>query len=488
MKQKYCLPIIKTETAEVLKIILKNKVSYDFFEVWLDYIKDLNLHFIETLIRNFDGKLIFLFRRQRLEPPKMSYQKRIKIINLIASSECFLDLDISQKKELEYLKKKPKKIRLIISYHNYRKTPSKQKLEKIIIAMSKYNPEIYKISTFCNINSDALSLIDLLSSLKEKSLKCIILGMGEEGIITRIAGAITGNEISFAPLIRKRGSAAGQLTKSELEKILKKIKVCLFIADPVEHSLSPQMHEAGYKALGLENDFIFLRHLVKSENLEKFIEEIKENPNFRGASISIPHKVEVMKYLDEIDKVAQKIGAVNTVVKSGKKLKGYNTDYLGILNPLKQKTNLKGKLAAVLGAGGAARAAVYALVTQGTKVTVFNRSIKKAQKLACDFNCEFESLSNIKRIPEFDIVINATLVGLNPAEPPLIAKNLINSNQIIFDVVYSKDRSETKFIKQAREQKAKIISGIECLLFQGVEQFKLFTNKNISVEVLRQAI
>lgn len=488
MKQKYCLPIIKTETTEVLKIILENKTSYDFFEVWLDYIKDLNLDFIETLIKRFGAKLIFLFRRQNLATPKMSFQKRVEIINLIAGSKCLLDLDVSQKKELEHLKKKSKKIRLIVSYHNYKETPSSQKFEKIIQAIKKQNPEIYKISTFCNKDLDALRLIDLLSSLKETGLKCIILGMGGKGIITRIAGAIAGNEISFAPLYDKGESAAGQLTKFELEKILKKIKVCYFVADPVEHSLSPQMHEAGYKALGLENDFIFLRHLVKSEDLKKFIAEVRKNPNFKGASISIPHKVEVMKYLDEIDKVAKKIGAVNTIVKNGKKLKGYNTDYLGILNPLKQKTTLKGKITAVLGAGGAARAAVYTLVAQGTKVTVFNRSLKKAQELACDLDCEFDLLGNINRIPEFDIVINATKVGLSPADPPLIAKKLIRPNQIIFDVVYSKDHPQTKLIKQAKEQKAKTISGIEMLLYQGVEQFKLFTNKNISVEVMRRSL
>ncbi len=488
MKQQYCLPILQTKTKKVLKIILENKTVYDFFEVWLDYIKDLNSNFIETLIKKFDGKLIFLFRRQNLGAPKMSFQKRIEVINLIAGSKCLLDLDVSQKKELEYLKKKSKKIRLIASYHNYKETPSRQALEKIIQNMNKYSPEIYKISTFCNKDSDALLLTDFLSSFKETGLKCIVLGMGKKGIITRIAGAIVGNEISFAPLFDKGKSAAGQLTKFELEKILKKIKVCYFVADPIEHSLSPQMHNCGYKVLGIENNFIFLRRLVKSEDLKKFIDGVRKNPNFRGASISIPHKIEIMKYLDEIDKVAKVIGAVNTIVKKGKKLKGYNTDYLGILHPLKRRLNLKGKTAAVLGAGGAARAAVYVLVTQGAKVNIFNRSLEKAQNLANNFNCKFDSLVNINKIPEFDIVINTTKVGLSPADPSLLPKNLIRPNQIIFDVVYSKTHPQTKLIKMAKERKAKIISGVEMLAFQGVEQFKLFTNKSISVEVMRRAL
>lgn len=488
MKQKYCLPIIKTKNTEVLKIILGKKTSYDFFEVWLDYIKDLNLDFIEALIKRFDGKLIFLFRRQNLEAPKMSFQKRIEIINLIAGSKCLLDLDVSQKKELDIIKKKPKKIRLIVSYHNYKETLSRQKLEKIIQVINKHNPEIYKISTFCNKDSDALCLIDLLSSLKERGLKCIILGMGEKGIITRIAGAIIGNEISFAPISNKGKSAAGQLTKSELEKILQKIKVCYFIADPVGHSLSPQMHNAGYKALGIENDFIFLRHLVKSEDLKKFIEEVKGDPNFKGASISIPHKVEVMKYLDEIDRVAKKIGAVNTIVKNDKKLKGYNTDYLGILNPLKQKIILKDKKAAIIGAGGATRAAVYALISQGAKVTVFNRDVKKAEKLAHDFDCQFDSLDNINRVSDFDIVIHATKVGMYPEDKLIIPATLIKSNQIILDVVYSQAMPETKLIKEAFKYKAIPISGIEMLLYQGIAQFELFTGKKVPIKVMRKAL
>lgn len=488
MKQKYCLPILKTKTTEVLKIISENRNHYDFFEIWLDYIKDLNLDFIEALIKRFDGKLILLFRRQNLETPKMSFQKRKKIMDVISKTDCFLDLDISQQKELEYLKKNPKKIKLVVSYHNYVETPDDKKLEEIISFMKKNNPDIYKISTFCKSDSDAIRLIDLLSKLKEGNLKYIVLGMGAKGIITRIAGVLLGNEINFAPISLEDKSAPGQLIRKSLDEILKNIKICYFVADPVEHSMSPQMHNAGYKALGLENDFIFLRKRVSPQNLKKIVNDIREDPHFRGASISIPHKIEIMKYLDEIDKVAKKIGAVNTIVKIGKKLKGYNTDYLGILNPLNIKTVLKDKKAAVLGAGGAARAAVYALASQGVKVTVFNRDVKKAEKLASDFNCHFDSLDNINRVSDFDIVIHATKVGMYPKDKPIIPAALIKSNQIILDVVYSYTTAETKLIKDALKAKATAISGIEMLLYQGIAQFELFTGKKAPIEAMRKAI
>ena len=486
-KNKYCLPIIKSKSSQVMSLIKETCGQFDYFEIWLDYIRDLNLDFINDLKNQFGDKLIFLFRRQNLETPKMGFKKRKDIMDAISKTDCFLDLDISQKKELVYLKKNSR-TKLVLSYHNYNETPDDEKLKEIISLMKKNNPDIYKISTFCKSDSDAIRLIDLLSKLKKDNLKCIVLGIGQNGIITRIAGALLGNEINFAPLSLIDKSASGQLTKPQLENILKKIRLCYFVADPVEHSLSPQMHYAGYKALGIENKFLFLRKRVSPQNLKKFIEEIKENPNIKGASISIPHKIEIMKYLDEINEIAKKIGAVNTIVKTDKKLKGYNTDYLGILNPLKQKTILKNKKAAVIGAGGAARAAVCALISQGAKVTVFNRDVKKAQELTHDFNCQFDSLDNINSVSDFDIVIHATKVGMDPKDKPIIPVNLIKNNQIILDLVYSDTMPETKLIKEALKAKATAISGIEILLYQGVAQFELFTGKKAPIEAMRKAL
>lgn len=486
-KIKYCLPIIKSKSSEVISLIKETQDQFDYFEIWLDYIQDLNLNFINDLRNQFGDIFIFLFRRQNLETPKMDFKKRKDIMDAISKTDCFLDLDISQKKELVHLKKNSQ-TRLVLSYHNYNETPDNEKLKEIISLMKKSNPDIYKISTFCKSDFDAIRLIDLLSKLKENNLKCIVLGMGQNGIIIRIAGALLGNEINFAPLSLEDKSASGQLTKPQLENILKKIRLCYFVADPVEHSMSPQMHYAGYKALGIENNFLFLRKRVSPQNLKKFIEEIKESSNFKGASISIPHKVKIMKYLDEIDGIAKKIGAVNTVVKNDKKLKGYNTDYLGILNPLKQKTIIKDKMAAIIGAGGAARAAVYALISQGAKVTVFNRDVKKAEKLAHDFDCQFDSLDNINRVSDFDIVIHATKVGMNPKDKPIIPITLVKNNQIILDVVYSHTMPETKLIKEALKAKATAISGIEMLLYQGVAQFELLTGRKAPIEVMRKAL
>ena len=502
MKVKYCLPIIKSKTDEVLKIISENQNSYDFFEVWLDYIENLDEKFMKQLPTKFHDldKMIFLFRRQNLETPVMDFKKRKKIIDTILESTnpinsrsrsyCpFIDLDISQKEELEYLEKSRPGVKLILSYHNYKNTPNNKGLIEIIESMGKHNPMIYKLSTFCNTENDALRLISILLELKEKNKKFVVLGMGKYGEMTRIQGTELGNEMVFAPLSVDEKSAEGQLTLDEYRKIFeavaKSINICSYIGDPSKYSLSPLMHNAGYEELGIQNQFIYVSRLVRADELEQFINNFRNNPQYVGLSVGIPHKQQVMQYLDKIDEVAKKIGAVNTVVKQDGKLKGYNTDYLGIITPLKEKVqNLNERKVAIIGAGGTARASAYALIIEGAIVTIFNRDVEKAKKLSKDFNCEYDSLDHIDKVSNFDIIINATSVGMNSKDLPIIPSNLVRASQIIFDVIYP----STLLIEQAKKQGAVTISGLEMLLYQGVAQFELFTGKKAPIEQMRKTL
>lgn len=222
MKIKFCLPVIKKSQKEVLKS-LKIK-GFDYYEIWLDYIKDLDEGFIIDLAKKFRGKIIFVFRRQNLEPIKLSYEKRKKIISLLLKLPVFLDLDfLTQHEELEFLKMSSARIKLILSYHNYKETPDLAFLENLINKMKRYSPEIYKMATFCKEEMDALKLLNIILKLQKQDLKYIILGMGDKGQITRIIGSIWGNEINFTPLFKKARSAKGQLTKKGLELILKEI-------------------------------------------------------------------------------------------------------------------------------------------------------------------------------------------------------------------------------------------------------------------------
>lgn len=220
MDIKYCLPIIKDSKKEVLQMINTNLSDYSYFEIWLDYLQDLDTEFIDLLISQYEEKLVFLFRRQNLEGIKMPQDKREKIIWQIANTKAFLDLDISQETELNYIKDKNIKLSLILSYHNYEETPAFPQMIDMIGEMDKYNPKVYKFSTLCNDEKDTVKLFNLLMYLKEEDKKFIIMGMGENGILTRIAGALWGNEMNFAPISKENASAPGQLAREEFEEIL----------------------------------------------------------------------------------------------------------------------------------------------------------------------------------------------------------------------------------------------------------------------------
>jgi len=207
----------------------------------------------------------------------------------------------------------------------------------------------------------------------------------------------------------------------------------------------------------------------------------------RGVSCTIPHKIEVMKHLDEVDEVARAIGAVNTIVNDDGKLTGYNTDWLGVVTPLEKVTALKNKKVALLGAGGAARAVVFGLTQRGAKVTIFNRSLEKAQTLAREFACAALPLSEKAQIKKMDIIFNATSVGMHPDEEETpLAKEFMTSKQIVFDAIYVPH--ETRLLREAKEQGAQVIHGLEMLLQQGTAQFKLYTGHEAPEETMRQTL
>jgi len=221
---KYCLPIIKNTKKEVLKQL--STKGYDFYEVWLDYIRDLDEKFISDMAKKYQSKLIVLFRRQNLEKIKLPIQKRQEWIKVLSKYPVLIDLDfLTQHEELETFTKIKTKSKLILSFHNYKQTPSLDYLQNLISKMKRFNPDCFKVATFCQKESDNFILLNLLLSLREQKLKYIILGMGKNGLMARIFGAIWGNEINFAPKNLSTKSAPGQLTKKSLELILKGLNV-----------------------------------------------------------------------------------------------------------------------------------------------------------------------------------------------------------------------------------------------------------------------
>lgn len=220
MKIKYCLPVIAKSTKEVVSLIEKN-YDYDFYEIWLDYIDDLNVNFALELIKKYkDKNFIFLFRRKNLENTRLDTDKKLNIIDAIKDHNSYLDLDINdQINELEYIKSNKTNIRKIISYHNYEETPGEDELIKIINFMNKFDPAVVKIAAMCKNSADAIRLMTLIHILNDKKLEFIVTGMGKQGKIVRIYGMLNGNFVNFAPNDRVKPSADGQMLKKDLQTI-----------------------------------------------------------------------------------------------------------------------------------------------------------------------------------------------------------------------------------------------------------------------------
>lgn len=269
-------------------------------------------------------------------------------------------------------------------------------------------------------------------------------------------------------------------------KITNKTKICMIIGDPVEHSLSPQMHNAAYEKLGIDDEYVYIKSHVKTSDLKLVFDGIR-TLRIRGLSVTLPHKEDVINHLDHVDVIAQKIGAVNTIVNEQNQLIGYNTDWLGIINPLEQVINIENKTVALLGAGGTARAIAYGVTKRGGKLKIYNRTLENAEKLATIFNSESGSIDDFENISNSDIIINSTTIGLNTNNESPLPSKYIKKNHIIFDAVYSPN-STTRFTFDAQSAGATTISGKEMLLHQGLAQFKLFTGFDAPVETMRKAL
>jgi shikimate dehydrogenase len=205
----------------------------------------------------------------------------------------------------------------------------------------------------------------------------------------------------------------------------------------------------------------------------------------RGVSVTSPLKQLIMQYLDDIDEAATEIGAVNTVVNTNGKLKGYNTDWIGIQKPLVTKTDLRNKKVLIIGAGGAARAAAYALKAKPSTVTIASRTYENARKVAETFGMRSESLTILSNLKEYDIILLAVPSGKNKEIELQLEKNMI-SDQLLFNFSYAS--GEAQFLKRLLSNGIHTIDGYEMLFYQGLEQFSLFTEMSAPTQELHQAM
>jgi len=271
-----------------------------------------------------------------------------------------------------------------------------------------------------------------------------------------------------------------------------KTRVCAIIGDPVEHSLSPVMHNAAFKELGL--NLVYVAFTVTSTELKDAVLGAK-SLGLRGLNVTMPHKNAVMSHLDAVDSTAKSIGAVNTVLNNQGKLIGYNTDGSGAMIAFQENgVDLEEKKLVLLGAGGAAKAIAYQAAQDVEELVILNRTPEKAKKLAealKSFGAKVKggTLSSEvlkQELPTTDILVNATSVGMHPdVDSSPVPSDLLHSNLSVMDIIYNP--LETRLLKDAKSAGAKVGSGIEMLLYQGAVAFEIWTNCPAPVEVMREA-
>jgi 3-dehydroquinate dehydratase/shikimate dehydrogenase len=368
--------------------------------------------------------------------------------------------------------------KILLSMHDFRRTPA---FPKKLTVPAKGGASAIKVAAMARSVSDSARILKLARS----SRGVVAIAMGEIGLPARVLALREGSALAYAPVAA--ATAPGQIPLRDLKglyrahELTQATRVYGVIGNPVGHSLSPLLHNAGYIAAG--KDAVYLPFLV--ENLKDFLTAL---PDFgvRGFSVTLPHKERIFAHLDEVDPLAEKIGAVNTVtVRKNGSLYGSNTDYLGVLRALEKKIKLRGSRVAIYGAGGSARAAAFALSQARANVFICARRPEAARKLAEAVGGEPIIRSDLRRL-EFDAIVNATPTGMYPREKvsPL-AKGELNCS-LVMDLIYRPIR--TKLLRLAASRKAACVSGAEMFLAQGFAQWEHWMGSKAPESIMRNAV
>ncbi len=371
---------------------------------------------------------------------------------------------------------------LILSSHDFRGT---RKLEETFRKMTTIPADFYKVVGTATHLADNVAMMKFL---EEKSHQRSVIGvcMGEQGIISRVLGVRAGSAFTFAAATPGEETAPGQVDSRTLRDVYRidqvenSTRVYGVAGDPIEHSLSPVMMNAAFRRETVNAVYLALH----AKSLADLLVCVREIP-IHGLSITMPYKEEIIKHLDNIEPLATKIGAVNTVIRAQDgKLYGFNTDVAGIVRPLEQRLGLKDAKVLVLGAGGAARAAVFGLKERGAEVFIVNRSSRAGQKLAKKAKAKFLTQSQMRKL-QFDVIINATPVGMGSGKQSPLQEKEINA-RFLFDLVYVP--AETRLMKLARARGLQVIPGSEMFVQQGARQFEIWTGKPAPVVDMQHVV
>lgn len=400
-----------------------------------------------------------------------------------------------------------KDVKRVISYHNMREVP--EDLEKIYQHMCSQDGDVVKMAVRAAHPKDN---VRVLSLLKNAPRPTVAFCMGDLAMPSRLLGARFGAPFTYAAFNKERGIAPGLPSLHEMkrlyfyDRINAATKVFGVVGDPVAHSLSPLVHNLAFRHLGINAVYVPFR--VPRPELAPSIEAFKNLP-VQGYSVTIPHKEEAAELAKHHDPSVRSSKSANTLIQSGDEFSAYNTDYQGIIDTLRtylptsvthleampspniqtslpEPASLYSKVVLVLGAGGIGRAVVHALRSEGALIIVANRTSERAAVLAEEVggrHIEWQGRHSVL----CDVVVNCTSVGMHPdLDQSPLHPSFLKPGLVVFDTVYTPET--TLLVKEARSRGCHVITGVELFVRQAAQQFKLFTQRDAPIELMRKAV
>jgi len=486
---RICVALGLPDATQLMRVAeTEYKDGNTFFEFRLDYLADPSsgIELIESFRRRYSDAQILATCRHKDNRGHFAggLERQVDILRAAGKAGAMaVDLEIeSAEKVKPSLRALREHASLIISYHCFRNTPAPLPMLR---RLERIPADAYKLATTANKPADVLRLTEFLKA--HRGSRLIAFAMCEPGLLTRVLGPAFGSVFTYAAPAGDTGTAPGQIAAKSMrslyhcDKLSRQSRVYGVIADPVAHSKSPAIHNRAFQARRI--DAVYLPFLVAAPHLGDWMRLASRLP-VCGFSVTIPHKQKMSRYLDAVEPLAKRIGAVNTVWRKAGKWRGTNTDVDGLLKPLTK--HLRPTCASILiaGYGGAARAAAIALNDAGAQITITGRHAHRAQALARIVNADLVSLKQAQT-GKYDALIHATPVGMWPHVNESLFGNQIPAD-IVFDMVYNPH--ETLLLRHAKQQGCTIVYGAEMLLEQAASQFEIWTGETAPRAVMQSAL
>jgi 3-dehydroquinate dehydratase/shikimate dehydrogenase len=458
-----------------------------FLEFRLDYLEhpERGAEAIHTFLAQYPDCIVLATCRRHQNRGKFngSIEEEIHVLDMaVTAGAQAVDVEIeSAESAAARLGLFRGRARIIISYHNYEATPQ---LDMLVNRMTRIPADGYKVVTTARKPSDYGRVLTLAKAHPRTPL--VLLAMGELGFPSRVLSTAFGGMYTYAAPTASQGTAAGQVCARQLrhlyrvEKLSRASKIYGVIADPVRHSISPAVHNRAFQYRRMEA--VYLPFLVAPAQMRDFF-ALAERLPVAGFSVTIPHKQKILRYLDIVDPLARRIGAVNTVWRRAGKWRGANTDAIGVTIPLAREMRLHNATVLIVGNGGAARSAACALSDAGARISLVGRNADRVRALAKICGAEPLLIEQIAG-RSFAALVHATPLGMFPHVNECFFPDRIPAD-VVLDMVYNP--LETELIRRAREQGKTVIRGMQMFIEQAVRQFEIWTGEQAPRPVMEKA-